>query len=112
MQVSGAPDLASKSLVSGAPDLASKSQASGAPDLASKSQGFSDSSSARFKDEIEDSYKMDKIQCPCGSTLQTESMIKIREVRVVKDVFIYRNSGGGKIGMINYHYGYLHKIYY
>nr|WDV57328.1 SIZ1c [Ipomoea batatas] len=79
MQVSGAPDLASKSLVSGAPDLASKSQASGAPDLASKSQGFSDSSSARFKDEIEDSYKMDKIQCPCGSTLQTESMIKCED---------------------------------
>lgn len=54
-----------------------KMQVSGAPDLASKLQGFSDSSSAKIKDEIEDPYRMDKIQCPCGSTLQTDSMIKV-----------------------------------
>ncbi|XP_019199106.1 PREDICTED: E3 SUMO-protein ligase SIZ1-like isoform X3 [Ipomoea nil] len=60
-------------------DIYRKMQVSGAPDLASKLQGFSDSSSAKFKDEIEDSYKMDKIQCPCGSTLQTDSMIKCED---------------------------------
>ncbi|XP_031112642.1 E3 SUMO-protein ligase SIZ1-like isoform X3 [Ipomoea triloba] len=60
-------------------DIYRKMQVSGAPDLASKLQGFSDSSSAKIKDEIEDPYRMDKIQCPCGSTLQTDSMIKCED---------------------------------
>ncbi|VFQ96612.1 unnamed protein product [Cuscuta campestris] len=60
-------------------DIYRKMQVSGAPDLASKSQGFSNSSSIKLKDEIQDSYKMDKIQCPCGSTLQMESMIKCED---------------------------------
>lgn len=52
-------------------------QVSGATDLASKGQALSDSSNARLKEEVEDSYQMDKIRCPCGSSLQADSMIKV-----------------------------------
>lgn len=52
-------------------------QVSGATDLASKGQGLSDSSTAKFKEELEDSYNDTKIRCPCASTLQTETMIKV-----------------------------------
>lgn len=52
-------------------------QVSGATDLASKGQVLSDSSNARLKEEVEDSYQMDKIRCPCGSSLQADSMIKV-----------------------------------
>ena len=54
-----------------------KMQVSGATELASKGQGASDSSNVRPKEEIEDSYQMDKIRCLCGSSLQTDSMIKV-----------------------------------
>ncbi|KAK4367218.1 hypothetical protein RND71_015098 [Anisodus tanguticus] len=52
-----------------------KMQVSGATDLASKSQIVSDSSNAKLKEEIEDTYQM-KIRCPCGSSFQTETMIQ------------------------------------
>lgn len=48
-------------------------QISGATDLASKS----DSSNVKLKEEPEEPYKMDKIRCLCGSTLPTDSMIKV-----------------------------------
>lgn len=66
-------------------DIYRKMQGSGAPDLASKSQGVSvpsDSSNVILKEEIEDSYQIDKIVkicCPCGSSLQSESMIKCED---------------------------------
>lgn len=52
-------------------------QVSGGADLTSKSQGFSDSTPVKLKEEIVDSYEMDKIRCLCGSSLPTDSMIKV-----------------------------------
>ncbi|KAI8525930.1 hypothetical protein RHMOL_Rhmol13G0269000 [Rhododendron molle] len=60
-------------------DIYRKMQVSGATDLASKGQVLSDSSNARRKEEVEDSYQMDKIRCPCGSSLQADSMIKCED---------------------------------
>ncbi|XP_009601717.1 E3 SUMO-protein ligase SIZ1-like isoform X2 [Nicotiana tomentosiformis] len=57
-----------------------KMQVSGATDLASKSQVVSDSSNVKLKEEIEDTYQM-KIRCPCGSSLQTETMIQCENRR-------------------------------
>ncbi|KAL7199404.1 hypothetical protein ACSBR2_021643 [Camellia fascicularis] len=63
-------------------DAYRKIQASGATDLASKGPGLSDSSNVvRLKEEIEDSYQMDKIRCPCGNSLQTDSMIKCEDLK-------------------------------
>lgn len=59
-------------------DTYRKMQVSGATDLASKSQGGSESSNVKLKEEIEDSYQMEKIRCPCGSSLPNETMIKVR----------------------------------
>ncbi|KAE9593210.1 putative chromatin regulator PHD family [Lupinus albus] len=52
--------------------------AGGATDLASKGQGASDTSSTvKIKGEIEDSFQSDtKIRCLCGSTLETEPLVK------------------------------------
>ncbi|RZC87504.1 hypothetical protein C5167_036045 [Papaver somniferum] len=37
---------------------------------------------AKFKDEVADSCKIDvKVQCPCGSSLQTESMVQCEDPR-------------------------------
>lgn len=58
-------------------------QVSGATtDLTSKGQGqgVSDSSNVKFKEEPENSYQMEKIRCPCGSSLQTDSMVKVTEI--------------------------------
>ena len=56
-------------------------QGSGAIDLASKSQAVSDSSTAKPNEEmIQDSYQIEKVRCLCGSSLQTESMIQVRDV--------------------------------
>lgn len=53
-------------------------QISGAPDLASKGQGASDSSNVKIKGEIEDSFQSDtKIRCLCGSTLESEPLVKV-----------------------------------
>lgn len=46
-------------------------QISGAPDLASKSQGLSDGPKVKLKD------RMDMTRCLCGSSLPTDSMIKV-----------------------------------
>ncbi|KAK6163290.1 hypothetical protein DH2020_000154 [Rehmannia glutinosa] len=46
-----------------------------------KSQAVSDSPSIKLKEETEDSYQMEKIRCLCGSTLQTDSMIKCEDPR-------------------------------
>ncbi|XP_019448715.1 PREDICTED: E3 SUMO-protein ligase SIZ1-like isoform X1 [Lupinus angustifolius] len=49
----------------------------GATDLASKGHGASDSSTVKIKGEIEDSFQSDtKIRCLCGSTLETEPLVK------------------------------------
>ncbi|XP_075090185.1 uncharacterized protein LOC107780673 isoform X2 [Nicotiana tabacum] len=45
-----------------------------------KSQVVSDSNNVKLKEEIEDSYQM-KIRCPCGSSLQTETMIQCEDKR-------------------------------
>lgn len=53
-------------------------QVHGATDLASKFQNGSDSSNLKPKEEIDDSFQLDmKVRCPCGSSLLTESMIKV-----------------------------------
>lgn len=53
-------------------------QVSGANDLASNGQGASDCSNIKIKGEIDDPYRSDtKVRCPCGSSLETESMIKV-----------------------------------
>ncbi|XP_059626751.1 E3 SUMO-protein ligase SIZ1 [Cornus florida] len=62
-------------------DTYRKMQVSGATELASKGQGVSDSSNVKLKEEIDDSYLLDKIRCPCGSSLQTDSMIKCEDTR-------------------------------
>ncbi|CAK9161208.1 unnamed protein product [Ilex paraguariensis] len=67
-------DTFRKMQVAGATDLASKG-----PDLSSKGPGVSENSNLKSKEEIEDSYQMYKIQCPCGSSLQTDSMIKCED---------------------------------
>ncbi|CAN1249508.1 E3 SUMO-protein ligase SIZ1 [Linum perenne] len=62
-------------------DIYRKMQVSGA-DLASKPQSVLDSSNTKIKGEPEDSFHCDaKVRCPCGSTLETESMIKCEEPR-------------------------------
>ncbi|CAL0334048.1 unnamed protein product [Lupinus luteus] len=57
--------------------------AGGATDLASKGQGSSDTSSTvKIKGEIEDSFQSDtKIRCLCGSTLETEPLVKCDDPR-------------------------------
>lgn len=52
-------------------------QVSGATDLATKSQGVSETSNIRPKEEAEESYQTEKIRCPCGNSLQNESMVKV-----------------------------------
>lgn len=65
-------------------------QVSGAPDLASKSQGVSDSSNVKLKEEVvEEPYHLDKIRCPCGSSLQTESMIKVLHPSFLSHVWLW-----------------------
>ncbi|XP_075105369.1 LOW QUALITY PROTEIN: uncharacterized protein LOC107763176 [Nicotiana tabacum] len=43
-------------------------------------QVVSDNNNVKLKEEIEDSYQM-KIRCPCGSSLQTETMIQCEDRR-------------------------------
>ncbi|PIN16421.1 hypothetical protein CDL12_10931 [Handroanthus impetiginosus] len=62
-------------------DTYRKMQISGADDLATKSQGALDSTPVPLKEELEDSYQMDKIRCLCGSTLPTDSMVKCEDPR-------------------------------
>ncbi|KAM1695408.1 hypothetical protein ACFXTI_029487 [Malus domestica] len=63
-------------------DIYRKMQISGAPDLASKGQCISDSSNVKIKGEFEDPYHSDiKVRCLCGNSLETESMIKCEDPR-------------------------------
>ncbi|KAG6432827.1 hypothetical protein SASPL_104414 [Salvia splendens] len=73
-------------------DTYRKMQISGAPDLASKSQGLSDGAKVKLKDH------MDMTRCLCGSSLPTDSMIKVCAVvfttslySVHLDVFVVHN---------------------
>lgn len=55
-----------------------KLQVSVAPDLASKGQGVSNSSNMKIKGEVDDYFQPDtKVRCPCGNSLESESMIKV-----------------------------------
>ncbi|KAL8525498.1 hypothetical protein ACS0TY_014929 [Phlomoides rotata] len=62
-------------------DTYRKMQVSGAADLASKSPVISDSSIVKPKEEVLDSYHIDKIRCLCGSPLPTDSMIKCEDCK-------------------------------
>ncbi|KAJ8751353.1 hypothetical protein K2173_016547 [Erythroxylum novogranatense] len=63
-------------------DTYRKMQVSGATDLASKEQNVVDGSSIKIKGEIEVPFSSDlKVCCPCGSPLETDSMIKCEDPR-------------------------------
>lgn len=53
-------------------------QVSGATDLATRGQGAPETSNVKIKGEFEDSFQSDtKVRCPCGSYLETDSMIMV-----------------------------------
>lgn len=55
-------------------------QVSGATiDIASKGQAVSDSSNVKLNEDPEDYNQVEKIRCPCGSSLQ-DTMIKVRNI--------------------------------
>ncbi|XP_062086358.1 E3 SUMO-protein ligase SIZ1-like [Humulus lupulus] len=60
-------------------DIYRKMQVSAAPDLASKGQGVSDSSNVKVKGEIDDhSFQSEtKVRCFCGISSEKESMINV-----------------------------------
>ncbi|KAK4763333.1 hypothetical protein SAY86_009101 [Trapa natans] len=61
-------------------DIYRKMQVTGATDLASKGQGSADRSNAKIKGEYDDPFRSDiKVRCPCGSCLETDSMIRCEE---------------------------------
>ncbi|KAK8645406.1 hypothetical protein V6N13_119236 [Hibiscus sabdariffa] len=63
-------------------DIYRKMQVSGATELASKGEGASDSSNNKVKGEIDDPLKSDmKVRCPCGSSLETENIIRCEDRR-------------------------------
>ncbi|KAK2643304.1 hypothetical protein Ddye_025067 [Dipteronia dyeriana] len=63
-------------------DTYRKLQVSVATDLASKGQGVSNSSNVIVKGEIDDYLQSDtKVRCLCGSSLESESMIKCEDPR-------------------------------
>ncbi|KAI3411371.1 PHD domain-containing protein, partial [Psidium guajava] len=63
-------------------DLVTSCKVSGATDLASNGQGASDCSNMKIKAEFDDPYRSEtKVRCPCGSSLETESMIKCEDPR-------------------------------
>ncbi|XP_024985059.1 E3 SUMO-protein ligase SIZ1 isoform X1 [Cynara cardunculus var. scolymus] len=63
-------------------DIYRKMQIPGASDLASKGQGVSDITvNTTFKEEVEDTYRIEKVRCPCGSSLQADAMIKCEDHR-------------------------------
>ncbi|KAL5581207.1 hypothetical protein UlMin_013649 [Ulmus minor] len=62
-------------------DIYRKMQVTAAPDLASKGQ-VSDSSIVKVKGETEDPFQSEsKVRCLCGSTLEAESVIKCEDRR-------------------------------
>nr|APR64330.1 E3 SUMO-protein ligase SIZ1-like isoform X2 [Populus tomentosa] len=63
-------------------DTYRKMQVSGATDLASRGQVASDCSNSKFNGEMDDpSHSDTKVRCPCGSSLETESMIKCEDLK-------------------------------
>ena len=59
-------------------------QVSGATELASKAQGVPDSSNVKIKGDIDDPFQSDmKVRCPCGSSLETENIIKVMIVSLM-----------------------------
>ncbi|KAE8678877.1 E3 SUMO-protein ligase SIZ1 [Hibiscus syriacus] len=63
-------------------DIYRKMQVSGATELASKEQGVSDSSAVKIKGEADDSFQTDiKVRCPCGSSLETDNIIRCEDPR-------------------------------
>ncbi|KAF7823429.1 E3 SUMO-protein ligase SIZ1-like isoform X1 [Senna tora] len=63
-------------------DTYRKMQISGATELATKGQGVSDSSNVKIKGEIDDSLQSGlKIRCLCGSSLETDDVIKCEDTR-------------------------------
>ncbi|KAD3337235.1 hypothetical protein E3N88_32755 [Mikania micrantha] len=59
-----------------------KLQDSGATDLASNGQGVSDSNNnTKHKEEIEVPHQVEKVRCPCGSSLKADSTIKCEDPR-------------------------------
>ncbi|XP_059431222.1 E3 SUMO-protein ligase SIZ1 isoform X2 [Corylus avellana] len=64
-------------------DTYRKMQVSGAPDLASKGQGVSDSSNVKVKGEVDEQHFQSdtKVRCLCGSSLESESMLQCEDPR-------------------------------
>ncbi|KAK4779494.1 hypothetical protein SAY87_015600 [Trapa incisa] len=61
-------------------DIYRKMQVSGATDLASKGHSSADCSNVKIKGEYDDPFRFDtKVRCPCGSCLETDSMIRCEE---------------------------------
>lgn len=58
-------------------------QVSGSAELTSKSEAVSDNSNMKLREETDDSYQVDKIRCLCGSTLPTDSMIKVMYILLI-----------------------------
>lgn len=52
-------------------------QSPGATDLATRSNSGSDFNHTKPNQEVDDSYPMEKVRCLCGSSLTTESTIKV-----------------------------------
>ncbi|CAH9108903.1 unnamed protein product [Cuscuta epithymum] len=71
--------IAKEKVVNIVDDIYRKMHVYGTPDSASKPLGFSHGSTVKLNDEIEDYNKTYRIQCPCGNTVQTESMIKCED---------------------------------
>ncbi|KAJ6691598.1 SAP DOMAIN-CONTAINING PROTEIN-RELATED [Salix purpurea] len=60
-------------------DTYRKMQVSGATDLASKGLGTSNCCNSKFNVEIDEPFHSDtKVRCPCGTSLETELMIKVK----------------------------------
>ncbi|KAI7753405.1 hypothetical protein M8C21_031001, partial [Ambrosia artemisiifolia] len=63
-------------------DIYRKLQDSGATELASKSHGVSDNNNnTKNKEEIEVPHQVEKVRCPCGSSLKVDSTIKCEDPR-------------------------------
>ncbi|KAK2370786.1 E3 SUMO-protein ligase SIZ1 [Trifolium repens] len=63
-------------------DTYRKLQVSGATDTASKGHGASDSSNVKIKGEVADSSQSDtKVRCLCGSSLETDLLIKCEDTK-------------------------------
>ncbi|KAE8677227.1 E3 SUMO-protein ligase SIZ1 [Hibiscus syriacus] len=63
-------------------DIYRKMPVSAATELASKGQGMSDSSTIKIKGEVDDSFQTDiKVRCPCGSSLETDNIIRCEDPR-------------------------------